>query len=44
MSAQSSQHGSSLAGCTVVITRPAGTGSSLARRVRTLGGTPLLLP
>jgi uroporphyrinogen-III synthase len=44
VSAQSSQHGSSLAGCTVVITRPAGTGSSLARRVRTLGGTPLLLP
>lgn len=27
-----------------MITRPAGTGSSLARRVRTLGGTPLLLP
>jgi uroporphyrinogen-III synthase len=44
VSVQSSQHGSSLAGCTVVITRPAGTGSSLARRVRALGGTPLLLP
>jgi uroporphyrinogen-III synthase len=27
-----------------VITRPAGTGADLARRVRTLGGTPLLLP
>ena len=44
MSAQSSQQGSSLAGCTIVITRPAGTGALLARRVRTLGGTPLLLP
>jgi uroporphyrinogen-III synthase len=33
-----------LAGCTVVITRPAGTGSALARGVRKLGGTPLLLP
>lgn len=28
----------------VVITRPAGTGSALARKVRRLGGTPLLLP
>ncbi|WP_338015433.1 uroporphyrinogen-III synthase [Dyella acidiphila] len=27
-----------------MITRPAGTGSSLARKVRTLGGLPLLLP
>ncbi|RDS80712.1 uroporphyrinogen-III synthase [Dyella psychrodurans] len=44
MSAQSSQHGGVLAGCTVVITRPAGTGSTLARRVRALGGVPLLLP
>jgi uroporphyrinogen-III synthase len=34
----------SLAGCTIVITRPAGTGSALARQVRRLGGTPLLLP
>jgi uroporphyrinogen-III synthase len=42
--AQSSQHGGALAGCTVVITRPAGTGSTLARRVRVLGGVPLLLP
>lgn len=33
-----------LAGCVVVITRPAGTGSALARRVRRLGGEPLLLP
>ncbi|GLQ86557.1 uroporphyrinogen-III synthase [Dyella flagellata] len=33
-----------LAGYTVVITRPAGTGSSLAKRVRALGGVPLLLP
>ncbi|GFZ91652.1 uroporphyrinogen-III synthase [Dyella caseinilytica] len=33
-----------LAGRTIVITRPAGTGSPLARRVRALGGTPLLLP
>ncbi|QAU25458.1 uroporphyrinogen-III synthase [Dyella sp. M7H15-1] len=33
-----------LAGCTMVITRPAGTGSALARQVRRLGGTPLLLP
>jgi uroporphyrinogen-III synthase len=44
VSGQFSQHGNSLAGCTIVITRPAGTASSLARRVRTLGGTPLLLP
>jgi uroporphyrinogen-III synthase len=28
----------------VVITRPAGTASALARRVRALGGVPLLLP
>ena len=33
-----------LAGCTVVITRPAGTGTQLAKKVRALGGTPLLLP
>ena len=33
-----------LAGRTIVITRPAGTGSALARRVRQLGGTALLLP
>lgn len=33
-----------LDGRVVVITRPAGTGASLARRVRRLGGVPLLLP
>lgn len=33
-----------LRGRTVVITRPAGTGSALARQVRRLGGLPLLLP
>jgi len=33
-----------LGGCTVVITRPAGTGTELARQVRALGGVPLLLP
>ena len=33
-----------LDGRTVVITRPAGTGSPLARRVRRMGGVPLLLP
>lgn len=33
-----------LTGCTIVITRPAGTGTPLAKKVRALGGTPLLLP
>lgn len=33
-----------LAGAVVAITRPAGTGGALARRVRTLGGVPLRLP
>lgn len=33
-----------LTGCTVVITRPAGTGTPLAKKVSALGGTPLLLP
>lgn len=33
-----------LAGATVAITRPAGTGGALARRVRALGGVPLRLP
>lgn len=33
-----------LQGRVVVITRPAGTASALARRVRALGGVPLLLP
>lgn len=34
----------SLHGRVVVITRPAGTGASLARRLRAQGGRPLLLP
>lgn len=33
-----------LAGCTIVITRPAGTGSALARQVRKRGGIAVLLP
>lgn len=33
-----------LAGTRIAITRPAGTGRALARRVRALGGTPLSLP
>ena len=33
-----------LRGRSVVVTRPAGTGSSMARQVRALGGSPLLLP
>ena len=33
-----------LAGCGLVITRPAGTGTALAKKVKALGGTPLLLP
>lgn len=36
--------GGNFRGRSVVITRPAGTGAALARRVRALGGTPLLLP
>jgi uroporphyrinogen-III synthase len=44
VSAQALQGDGALAGCTVVITRPAGTGSTLARRVRACGGVPLLLP
>jgi uroporphyrinogen-III synthase len=35
---------SKLKGRTVVITRPAGTGTALARKVRALGGKALLLP
>lgn len=35
---------SGLCGRVVVITRPAGTAAALARRVRGLGGVPLLLP
>ena len=33
-----------LTGTRIAITRPAGTGSALARQVRMLGGTPLMLP
>lgn len=33
-----------LSGCTIVITRPAGTGSVLAKQVKALDGVPLLLP
>lgn len=33
-----------LQGRTIVITRPAGTAAALVRRVRALGGVPLLLP
>lgn len=33
-----------LAGTRIAITRPAGNAAALARRVRTLGGIPLLLP
>lgn len=33
-----------LQGTRIAITRPTGTGAGWARRVRTLGGTPLLLP
>jgi uroporphyrinogen-III synthase len=33
-----------LAGARIAVTRPAGTGGALARRVRALGGTPLSLP
>lgn len=33
-----------LGGCSVVITRPAGTAAGLARQVRRRGGLPLLLP
>jgi uroporphyrinogen-III synthase len=33
-----------LRGIRIVITRPAGTGAALARRVRNLGGEPILLP
>lgn len=37
-------HVATLVDCTVVITRPAGTGTRLARKVLALGGTPVLLP
>lgn len=44
MRRQSPRDNQDLRGRTVVITRPAGTASALARRVRALGGVPLLLP
>jgi len=44
VSEQTSQPHGALAGCTVVITRPAGTGRALVKQVRALGGVPLLLP
>jgi uroporphyrinogen-III synthase len=44
MQRQSSMDNRGLQGRIVVITRPAGTASALARRVRALGGVPLLLP
>ena len=44
MQRQSPRDKQDLRGRTVVITRPAGTASALARRVRALGGVPLLLP
>lgn len=44
MSAHHTRPVAPLRGRTVVITRPAGTGSSMARQVRALGGRPLLLP
>ncbi len=44
MQRQAPRNNQTLHGRTVVITRPAGTASALARRVRVLGGVPLLLP
>ncbi len=44
MQRQPSRDQPNLRGRIVVITRPAGTASALARRVRALGGAPLLLP
>lgn len=44
MQRQSPADNEDLHGRIVVITRPAGTASALARRVRALGGVPLLLP
>jgi uroporphyrinogen-III synthase len=38
------QNSPNLGGRTVVITRPAGTAASLARKVRTYNGVPMLLP
>lgn len=44
MPAQARPDKPNLHGRSVVITRPAGTAASLARRVRVLGGVPILLP
>ncbi|MFC4525983.1 uroporphyrinogen-III synthase [Dyella halodurans] len=44
MSVRQSTSEPALGGHTVVITRPAGTGSSMARQVRRFGGVPFLLP
>ncbi|WP_266170388.1 uroporphyrinogen-III synthase [Dyella subtropica] len=44
MQALATPHTNSLGGRIVVITRPAGTASSLARQVRARGGVPLSLP
>ncbi|MGO4701761.1 uroporphyrinogen-III synthase [Dyella sp. 2RAB6] len=44
MSRARTQLSSPLAGRVVVITRPAGTATALVRRVRALGGEPLVLP
>jgi uroporphyrinogen-III synthase len=44
MQLNSSLRDGALHGRVLVITRPAGTAGALARRVRALGGTPVLLP
>lgn len=44
MTRQPTSQATALGGRTLVITRPAGTAVPLARRVRALGGVPLLLP
>jgi uroporphyrinogen-III synthase len=44
VTAQPTSQAGPLGGRTLVITRPAGTATALARRVRALGGVPLLLP
>lgn len=44
MTRQPTSQAVALGGRTLVITRPAGTAVPLARRVRALGGVPLLLP
>jgi uroporphyrinogen-III synthase len=44
VAAQSTTQRAALVGRTVVITRPAGTATALARQVYALGGVPVLLP